>query len=113
MGRPGPQPQADIPNAGGTASRISPKPLDQWEKNPTGVSLRSWAFRTANYLAVRSCWDRGNKALPRDGHAQNGRKPKPITSEMLTHPTGATSNTNVCYTDNRLQGAGRTQPVLQ
>jgi hypothetical protein len=50
MGRPDPQPQVDIPNAGGTASRMSPKPLDQWAKNPTGVSLRSWAFRTANYL---------------------------------------------------------------
>jgi hypothetical protein len=50
MGRPGPQPQADIPNSGSTASRISPKPLDQWAKNPMGVSLRLWAFRTANYL---------------------------------------------------------------
>jgi hypothetical protein len=48
MGRPGPQPQADIPNTGSTANRMSPKPLDQWAKNPTGVSLRLWAFCTAN-----------------------------------------------------------------
>jgi hypothetical protein len=54
LGRPGPQPQADLPNAGGTASRMRSKRLKQvGAKDPTGAFLRLQTFRTTNYLDER------------------------------------------------------------